>query len=421
MKYCFVFFFLIIGYNHVVYAQTLEKTIQIVLKNNPAISASKTNETIAHEQLLKAHHPYKPKMDIRMSAGEQWIHHEFFDESLFRYDMELFIRQNIFNGFETTYSIQKNEAQLNYATNIKYETINKIVFNVISLYIELIRYKDLLDIAEDKVNLHERILNKIKTKAESGAGTQADVELVEWRLASSRAEWLSLSEKQKLTEIQLLSLTQTSSIQLSYPVPPSQLPLTIEIAIQIAEKNHSGLHAAKAYLAETIANGKIVESSFLPKLDFVLRGLIEHNVDGSEGTTNDYAAMLQMTMNVLNGGADLSQKRIAIQQIKHAQDNLQLVKTQLIESVSLAWHALESARKKYNHLKKLQSSAEKAREFASQQFKVSKIDLLDLLDIENQYMQSLSLLTTSQYEIDLCIFKLTAVTGTLKESFSNIF
>ena len=83
----------------------------------------------------------------------------------------------------------KRERVRHYSSCI--DTADNIALDAVQVYLEVLKHKRLLALAEDNLASHEETLTKIRKRSNSGAGRRSQLEQTEGRVARARASLIA--------------------------------------------------------------------------------------------------------------------------------------------------------------------------------------------------------------------------------------
>src|SRR3546814_13752631 len=104
-----------------------------------------------------------------------------------RYESSLTLRQLLCDGFAAATEVDRQEARVRSAARRVRETTGLTAQDAVEAYLESLRHRELVALAQDNVRVHEEHRRQVKLNAEGGADGSGDVQQAESRLAPARA------------------------------------------------------------------------------------------------------------------------------------------------------------------------------------------------------------------------------------------
>ena len=92
------------------------------------------------------------------------------------------------------------------------------------------------------------------------------------------------------------------------PPPESQLPKTLEEAVDVALRENPAIVSSAKRIDITGTQKRATEAEYFPSVDVVLQAKYEHDFNGAPGIRRDQSAKLQVSWNLFNGLATRSRE-----------------------------------------------------------------------------------------------------------------
>lgn len=368
-------------------AANLQSVMDKALQSNPEIQASFNNLQVRQQQVEQAKGGYYPRIDLRAAVGRESsenISTGFTEETLTRQELKLELRQNLFEGFATESEVARQKAFVRSAESVLADNKNVIALRVAQAYINVIRNREIVTLAEAFVKNHQSIYSKIEKRSASGVGLKSERVHAAGRLAQARSNLTNARANLDESNTQYLVVVgEMPSSEMLLP-EKNMLSKSLDTAIASAKKNNPTVAIANANMEAAMQGRKISNSDFYPELDVVLSSSRNEDLDGVQGSDDDQLIMLQLKYNLFNGGSDSARKQQSSYEVsrsKFVRDNAYRLVEQKVRS---AWFELESRNSQLLDLKQHLDSSVKTRDVYSNQYRIGKRTLLDLLDTENE-------------------------------------
>ncbi len=404
------------------HALNLQESIQKVLDENPKIQAAKSERLAVEEEVGQAKAGYFPTVDVTAGIGWEESNNPTTrgrgDGSVFYHREEgaVLARQMLFDGLATPSEVDRQEARTDSRAYTVFGQSEITALDGVEAYIKVLRRQELLNLAKDNLQLHQRTNDQIRMRSERGVGKRADVDQSMGRVA--------LAEKNVLSEVGNLKDAETSFLRVIGTLPEaiepiaepgSALPQNLDQAIEEALADHPILKSANSDIDSAFAQHSTAKAPYFPRFDIETGVSHNYNLDGIRGTNSDMTAMLRMRYNIFNGGKDVARREQTAQLINQAKDIRDNTHRQVIESMRLSWVAHQTVKSQLEFFKQHVDSSEKTIAAYQQQFNIGQRTLLDLLDTFNESYIAKSSYINAKYDELFSQFRILASKGQLNK------
>jgi adhesin transport system outer membrane protein len=185
----------------------------------------------------------------------------------------------------------------------------------------------------------------------------------------------------------------------------------------LARAQNPLVDVADADVLAAMAQHQAARQFNYPRFDLEVGGNLNHNIDGSSGANNDLSAMVRMRFNLYRGGADEARIRETAFNVNEATEVRNRSLRQLEETLRLAWAAFEATSAQVPLLQQQAAAAEATRDAYAQQFNIGQRTLLDLLNSENEVLQSRQSVVDAEVDRLLAYFRALEAMGKLVDHF----
>lgn len=403
-------------------AVTLQEAVQETLDANPEVIASSYYQKAKQEELRQAKAANHPTVDISVGLGSESSENTFTKAvgekdylTLTRREAAIVLRQNLFNGFSTTYDVKSATAQVDSAGHTVSSVAQNTALNAIDAYLSVLKNTQLLELSKENLDAHEKIFQQIKSRSEKGVGRGVDLDQTIGRLALANSNVIVNTNKLQDARVNYQRVVgQLPDNKLSLPAAvDSGLPKSIDEAESVANKNHPALKSAESDIESILAEQRGTRSSFYPSVDLVLSGGWNENIDGVEEESNDYVAMLQLRYNLYNGGRDRAKNKRSGHVLNQSKEIRGQIRRQVLESLNIAWNTYKAIDRQLVYLKQHQDASVKTRDAYRKQFTIGQRSLLDLLDTENEIFSANRSLVEAKYDRLLSQYRMLSGMGRL--------
>ncbi len=392
-----IFLILLLAFSSI-YALTLEKLLDnAISKNMKIIEKQKRYEEIYYDtQIAKS--GYLPKLDLTLSTPIYNSRESSYNNT--KYDLELRLTQNIFNGFKDINKINLELSKYGSALYSTKELTNSFSLEIISLYINVIREKEILKIQNSSILNHEDIFKKIKLKYNSGLGTKLEYRLSNTSLTLAKINYddqeHSLQQVVNTLEKHINNSVDVDSLEI--PNMDVYIPLTANEAIEIAIKSHPSLFIAK--LNKKMSDYEILytKKDLYPSLDFKANYYTgENNIYKS--IDKYYDVYLQLSYNLYSGGSDINAKRKMDKKNEQKNALIEDVRRNIVHKIKSKYYFYLLQKKKNILLDEYLLSKELVLKSYYSEFSIGKANLRDILDTTESLYNAKRILTDGRFKL----------------------
>ncbi len=401
---------------------TLDQMLGEVIQKDPAIQERLHQyESVNHEvDMSKA--GYLPTLDLVGKSGKKGVKtydpstKDNYDES----EASLKLVQNVFNGFGTEHAVNRDIERTKGAYYKYLEVTQSQMKDAIKAYIDYIKYYNMYMVTEENIKVHQKIQEKIVERFDKGYGKTSEVERVKGRLSLAISN--NISAKSNFIDAKIkFEKALGRSVDVKDLVAPEfkyELPKTLDEAMKKAVENNPSIIVSDHDINVAKENIGYVKRKDYPTLDIELEASKYSNKNSSiDGKESDASAMLVMNYNLYNGGGDLAEKEKYRKLLNYEHAHKDKLISDLKESLDLAWNTNEMLNKQLTYQKDYQKYTEASRESYFEEFKLGRVTLIDLLDIQDEINSIKIQLINNQYDILTSKFRILDATGELYQSF----
>ncbi|MEC3767129.1 TolC family outer membrane protein [Cupriavidus sp. SS-3] len=382
--------------------QALPQAVDLAVHSNPEVLAAGSRRLAADEGLKQARAGYLPRIDIGGATGRVRLDSQssrvagMSDASYGRHAADVTITQMLFDGFGVSSDVERQGARIDGAAYRVGASAEDIALRTVGVYVEVLRRQETVAIGIANLEAHQHIHDQIRLGADNGVLRRADLYQAESRLALAKASLRAEQGALQDAEAAFVRVVGTTPQRLSRPESlAAVLPATEREAQQVAGASHPALGAGQADIAEAEAARALARSALWPRLELEVGGARDR--DRVLGTTDERRVMLRVRYNVFRGNADKARISEAGFQIQEAEQNLERLRRQVQENVSLAYNANRTAQDRLVSLQQYVQASDATRLSYGRQFRIGQRSLLDLLNAENEYFSARTAFVTGQY------------------------
>lgn len=401
------------------HADTLAEAVARSLATFPDVRSSAANRRAVSETLEQARAQRLPSIDGTLAQGRERSDNPATraagaQANLGRGEAEVTLSQLLFDGGAVSSQVRRQEARSESASQQFSGVAESVALRVAQAFFEVLRLRQLIDIAGENVAAHRRSLEQVSVLVESGAGRRVDERQAAARLALAQALLVVLRGQLEQAETAYRHLTSRFPGPLVRPaLTGNALPGSLPQGVEQALAQHPSILAAKLEREAAFADLEFTRSRLSPRLTLELGLTQNHDIDGIRGLNADRIAMLRLRHNFYRGGADASRVREAEARRDEAQALLARAQNDVEREVRQAWENLAAERERLPQLQlHARASAEVVDAYRAQ-FKIGQRSLLDVLNAESEHFSARSSVVSGEHAVAAGAYRLLASLGRL--------
>ena len=398
---------------------TLQSAVERAILQNPDVNYRFHNFEAAGYELRSAQGAWQPRVDFETGTADNQTQTPSLP-AVAHYgsnSASIQLRQTLFDGYATLNDVRR----LSHAQQASYYELqsasNQTSLDTVRAYLDVLRYRELVEMAVDNLQNHRQIYAKLEEKVKAGVGRRVDLEQAAGRMALAESNWLT--EVSNLHDVSARYQRLVGDIPAATLAPPPAMTAHMPQGIgylRTAVAQNPDFLAAVATLRSFRSDLNVRKAAMYPTVEFRAR----HNYDTNEsGVMGDYrytTLELVMTYNLYRGGADSAKIKQYAARFNAAMDLRDKACRDGWQTGQIAYNDSVRLGAQMRLLQQHELSTSKARVAYQQQFDIGQRSLLDLLDTENEYYEARRALTNAEYDLQLAQARVLASSGTLLQA-----
>lgn len=403
-------------------AHTLHEAVSQSVLSNPDIQEKWHAFQAAGSAVEAGEAGFGPRLDLTAGVGRDSIDGKGYEDRDFSdYDhhgIAVTLRQMICDGGLTHSQVNR----LGHVRMVRYydllSSIESVSLETVRAYADVVRYRDLLELAQENLNRHEEVMNQVRDRVEKGYDSRASLEEIRGRVAVARVNLLT--EQANLHDV-------SARYERIVGEPPADnllpftgslpIPSCADKALQRALSGNPSLFAARENVLAAESSVEEKKAAFRPRVD--LRGgyKSDHDLDGVDGRKDKWYGELVMTYNIYDSGA----RKAALEQheelLMQSGQRLEVTGREIRQTLKVSYNDLFMLQDQMPFLTEHVKASNEVRKAYDQQFRIGRRTLLDLLDSENEYYQASRALHNAEFNISIAHVRVLASMGELTRAF----
>lgn len=394
---------------------SLQGAVKQAIERSPEVLARYHAYKAAEGELTTVKGPLLPQVDVIANYGDRRRDDPQLRGAFREHTVTLQATQLLWDGLSTYYQSR----QFSHARLVRlFEFVDaseQTALEAARAYYDVLRYRDLVSLAEDNIVEHRAVWQQIEQRTYAGVGRRVDLQQATGRMA--------LSESNLRVETANLHDVSVRYQRIVGDPPPKKLvmpdpligriPGTVpEVLVDTARINPQIRAAVENVRAATMARDSR-RGLFHPRVQFRVREDRGRDINGIAGQTQNSTAEILFNFNLFSGFADEGRVAQAESQLGTAREQRDKACRDTRQTVAIAMNDMRKLDEQKAHLRQHRLSVEKARDAYRQQFEIGQRSLLDLLDTENEYFQARRAEVNATYDLELAYARIHAGVGRL--------
>ena len=345
--------------------------------------------TAAGENVLIARSGYLPRIDAGIESGFRYEADNVARSSRLPYSVFVAVKQPVFDGFKTKYSLALAASQVNTAREELRGLEQVTLFEVARVYMDVLANGSILEFHVRYIGALRNQLALIRARRDFGDVVGSDVAEVEGRLAAAESQKSRSKAALAASAAEYRQITGRAPGHLAAVRPPADLiSASFRSALDLAMRRHPAILASAHGIAGALSGVKVIESEFSPKVD--IDGKLTAKGYGNEPETAQHDASLLAQVSIpLYRGGEVSARR---KQATHlaAQSRLEngSIRDQVRAAVQTSWSGLEDANSRIRAAANEVKATRSALEGFRQAYQAGERTISDVLDAERDLLSA---------------------------------
>jgi outer membrane protein len=400
-------------------AETLKEALAAAYTGNPELAAQRAAQRAQDEDVSSALAGYRPTVagsadltysDINNKSPGQ-------DYGSFSRQFGAQVTQPLFRGFRTQNQVKAAEASVRAGReNLRSVEIG-VMLDTVSAYMNVVRDQAVLGLQQNQVQVLDRQLKATQDRFKVGELTRTDTAQSQARLSAARTQVIGAQGTLTASREAYRRVVGRAPEMLDQPPALAALPASVDEAIEIALKESPVSQSARAIEEAAKYSIDIAKGALWPTLN-ADAGLTRSDQDvpiGGGRTADDGRTIAsigtRLTIPLFQSGAEYSAIRRAQQQRSQRMLQIAAAERQVTESVRNAWEQVQTARSSIASTQDAVKANEIALEGVKQEQQVGSRTILDVLDAEQELLNTRVSLVQAQRNEYVASFALLAAMG----------
>lgn len=397
-------------------SESLTQALSMAYMNNPTLRAARASVRATDETVNQALSGWKPTITSSGDYGHNELTTRPGGKTKTRpYGGTVGVTQPIFNGFQTVNNTRQADASVAAARQNLIDTEQKTLLEVVTQFMNVMRDRAIIKLQAKNVAVLREQLRASKARFRVGEITRTDVAQSTARLSGALANLATAKANLAASRAQYARVVGRSAGSLRHKRSIARLlPRSYDHALATARKRNPVLLAA-AFTEKSSSHAiDVAKGKLLPEVSLEAQYNRRYNpTSGALRGTENTSIIGRVTIPLYQSGAEYSKIRQA-QQV-NSQRRLQITEAErsVRASTISAWEALRASRQAITaNLAQVQANALALRG-VKQEAKVGSRTTLDVLNAEQELLNSRVSLVTSRRDEVVAGYTLLSAVGRL--------
>ncbi len=377
-------------------AQTLAEALADAYTTNPTLSASRAELRTVNEGVPQALANWRPEIFLTGSAGKARRDDKTTDETLTPLEATAEIFQPLYRGGRTVAATARAEQEV-LAQRATLDSVEQFVLLSAAIaYMDVWRAQSVVGLTESNERVIERQLEATRDRFTVGEVTRTDVAQSETRLATAAAERIAAEGALRTSRAAYEQVIGNVPGILLPPPPLEDLPGSLdEVTAQSISRNPDILAAG---FSEKASRQRVreVTGELYPTVS--INGSLGHREEtvSRDAEVQRAEILAEIRIPLYQQGAVSSRVRESKQAASQRRIEIEEARRRVEQESITAWEGLQTARAQIRSFEAGVRSAEIALEGVRQENEVGARTILDILDAEQELLDSKVNLVRSQ-------------------------
>lgn len=413
------------------HAQTLEDALASAYRGNPELLAQRSALRAVDEQVPRALSQWRPTVQVTGNAGPARDYNavtttgyngDGSSDRATAYNQRtrqqsaaaLQVTQPLYRGGRSEAELNRAEANVQSSRAQLSATEQRVLLDAATAYINLARELAVLDLNVNNVQVLQRQLDAARDRFQVGEITRTDVSQAEARLAQAQATRTGSEGNVNSARATYMRVVGEEPGRLAVPAVPGNLPGSAAESRELALSANPTVTQARYAYQSAGHDVSLIEGEKLPTVNLQADASRSNEPAGNRGVRRDTVDLLvTVTVPIYQQGLTDARVREAKQTKGQRRTQIDVSQRQVVDDANRAWQQLTTARAQIDSFQAQIRANEIALEGVSQEARVGSRTVLDVLNAEQELLNSrVSLVQASRDQV-LAAFQLLSATGRL--------
>ncbi len=403
-------------------AQTLGDAVRRAVATNPTVKSSSANRRAVNYELDQATGRLMPQLSMSASLQAQNIDRP---EGISagnntlraRRAVSAKIRQVVFDGWDRANQIYRSEARIDSAALRVLAASEAVGLDAVETYIDVIRHRRLLALADANIKRHKEILNLVNVRYKGGNSPVSDLDQTKERLAGAQAVHAEIRSALQSAEARYAEVVGQRPGKLrSIPIP-NHATHGLQRTVNNALARNSILLALRSDIVAAEHERNQSKSDYYPQVFLEGEAIYGKDIDGTPGRNNELRGGVVLSWNLFDGRTRTARVGELSERVVQRVADLERRERDVIKQIETSWAKVyQRARTRRGTEKPGGQQLQDHRTYLDE-YQLSKRSILDVLDAENTRFRVRFDLSSADAIKRFAIYQVVALTGQILDVF----
>ena len=324
--------------------------------------------------------------------------------------------QTLFNGFQTANKTRQAESQVFAARETLRQTVQAVLLNGATAYMNLLRDTAILDLQRRNVEVLQEQLRQTRDRFNVGEVTRTDVAQAESSLAAGRSQVLTAQANYTASGATYRQVIGTNPGHLVAATPVDRFsPHTLPGAIAVGTASNPAVTLAQYNVDVAQLAVKVAEGALYPTVSVQGSFVQNYGVAGSLNVMQSYTGSVigSVSVPIYQGGAEYSLVRQAKETLGQKRIDMDTARDSARQNVVQAWGQLDAAKANIDATQAQVQAAEIALNGVREEARVGQRTTFDVLTAQQTLVNARVAVVTAQHDRVVASYTLLAAVGRL--------
>jgi outer membrane protein len=329
------------------------------------------------------------------------------------HDVGLNISEPLYRGGRTVAQTKQAEATVQSERALLAATEQTVLLNVVTAYTNVVQDRAVVELNKNNVQVLRRQLDATTDRFRVGEVTRTDVAQAESRVSAAIADQTQSEGDLSAAVANYVTVVGSAPTDLATPSPVNGLPGSPDEARDEALDQNPNIQAAQYIYDAAVYGVDLVAGELLPVI--TLNGVLSksYSISARDADSRVAQAMVNVSVPIYQQGQEYSR----IRQQKHISGQrrieLDVTRKDTVETVTKAWEALQTAKARITSYREEIRAQDVALEGVQRESQVGSRTVLDVLNAEQELLNSRVNLVRAQHDETLASYQLKSAVGQL--------
>ncbi len=390
---------------------SLQDCIDIALKKNPELLASKEQLSKSYFKIGEARSGYFPEIDLSLSYQRSYHETNILNRYSTNYSGQITFNQTLFDFGKTSTKVDIQKKSYKASQQQDRESLLQTIYNVKEAYFNLLKAKKQRETAEEVLKQAQKHLDLAKGFYEVGLKPKIEVTKAEVELSNAK---LGLITAEKSVRQALLNLKVAMGVVTSpdFDIKEEDYPvrkLDENESVIIALERNPQLQAIRFNKQASMYSEELIKKEYFPT--FSLNG--SYGYSGSDFPLDKGWSMLfQLNLPLFSGWSTTYKLKQAKADVAYYEQKEEALKQQITSQVKNLFVQLKEASQKIDTLKTALKQAKENLELAMGRYEVGVGSSIEVVDAIVLYEQTKTQYWQAVYDYNVTYASIEKILGT---------